>query len=134
MIVIRDWKTFYFDFDWTKGVDKNLKHEVEYIIKSNEALPDGSYSVSDIQDYFEYFIKKHETSTTIHHIHVYINRINHRIVLNMKDAWKLELQTPETMKLFGTTKILIDKTKNGENIPSPEVAEVFLVWCNLVDN
>ena len=34
---------------------------------------------------------------------------------------------PETMKLFGTTKILIDKTKNGENIPSPEVAEVFLV-------
>ena len=56
MIVIRDWKTFYFDFDWTKGVDKNLKHEVEYIIKSNEALPDGSYSVSDIQDYFEYFI------------------------------------------------------------------------------
>ena len=40
MIVIRDWKTFYFGFDWTKGVDKNLKHEVEYIIKSNEALPD----------------------------------------------------------------------------------------------
>ena len=24
-------------------------------------LPDGSYSVSDIQDYFEYIIKKHET-------------------------------------------------------------------------
>ena len=23
-------------------------------------LPDGSYSVSDIQDYFEYIIKKHE--------------------------------------------------------------------------
>ena len=86
MIVIRDWKTFYFDFDWTKGVDKNLKHEVEYIIKSNEALPDGSCSVSDIQDYFEYFIKKYETSTTIHHIHVYINRINYRIVFNMKDA------------------------------------------------
>ena len=38
------------------------------------------------------------------------------------------------MKLFGSTKKLIDKTKNGENIPSLEVAEVLLVQFNLVDN
>ena len=38
------------------------------------------------------------------------------------------------MKLFGSTKKLIDKTKNGENIPSLEVFEKFLVQCNLVDN
>ena len=38
------------------------------------------------------------------------------------------------MKLFGSTKKLIDKTKNGENIPNLEVAEVVLVHCNLVDN
>ena len=38
------------------------------------------------------------------------------------------------MKLFGSTKKLIDKTKTGENIPSLEVAEVVLVHCNLVDN
>ena len=38
------------------------------------------------------------------------------------------------MKPFGNTKKLIDKTKNGENIPSLEVIEVVLVQCNLVDN
>ena len=47
---------------------------------------------------------------------------------------KLELQTPETMKLFGGTKKLIDKTKVGENLPSLEVVEVVLVQCILVDN
>ena len=28
-------------------------------------LPDGSYSIADIQDYFEFIIKKHETLTVI---------------------------------------------------------------------
>ena len=53
----------------------------------------------------------------------------------MKDAHKLELQTPETMKLFGRRKKkLIDKTKNGEHLPSREVVEVVLVQFNLADN
>ena len=47
---------------------------------------------------------------------------------------KLEFQTPETMKLFSSTKKLIDKTKNGENEPSLEVAEVVLVQYNSIDN
>ena len=38
------------------------------------------------------------------------------------------------MKLFGSTKKLIGKTKNGENVPSLEVVETVLVQCNLVDN
>ena len=50
------------------------------------------------------------------------------------NGYKLELQTSGTMKLFGSTKKLIDKTKNGENIPSLQVVEVALVQCNLVDN
>ena len=73
--------------------------------------------MSDIQDYIKYIIKKHETLTTIPPIHVYINRINNRLVFKIKDAYKLELQTPETLKLFGSTKKLIDKTKNGEKVP-----------------
>ena len=44
------------------------------------------------------------------------------------------MKTPETMKLFGSTKKLIDKTKNGEKVPSIEVAEVVWVQCNLVEN
>ena len=41
---------------------------------------------------------------------------------------------PETMKLFGSTKKLIDKTKSRKNVPSLEIVEVVLVHCNLVDN
>ena len=67
-------------------------------------MVDGSYSVSDIQDCIEYIIKKHETLTTNCSIYVYINRINNILVFQIKDGYKLELQTPETMKLFGSTK------------------------------
>ena len=38
MIMIRDSKTFCFNFDWPKDVDENLKHEIEFIINSNESL------------------------------------------------------------------------------------------------
>ena len=74
-------------------------------------MSDGSYSVSYIQNYIEYIVKKHETLTTIPPIHVYINKINNRLVFKIKNGYKLELPTPETMKLFGSIKILIDKTK-----------------------
>ena len=55
-------------------------------------------------------------------------------MFKIKDEYELELQTPETMKLFGGTRNLIDKTKNGENVPSLEAVEVVLVQCNLVDS
>ena len=55
-------------------------------------------------------------------------------MFKIKDEYKAESQTRETMKLFGSTKNLIDKTKNRENVPSLEVVEVVLVQCNLVDN
>ena len=49
-------------------------------------------------------------------IHIYINRINNGLVCKIKDGYKLKLQTSETMKLFGSTKRLINKTKNGEDV------------------
>ena len=55
-------------------------------------------------------------------------------MFKIKDGYRLELQTPETLKLFGSTKDWIDKTKNGENVPSIEVVEVALVQCNSVHN
>ena len=88
----------------------------------------------DNQDYIDSIIKKHETLTKICPIHVYINRINSSLVFKIKDGDKPELQTPKTMKLFGSTKKLIVITKKGENISSLEVVEVVLVQCNLVDN
>ena len=58
----------------------------------------------DIQDYNEYIIKKHETLTKIALTHVYINGINNRLVIKIKDGYKLELQTPETMKYLVAQK------------------------------
>ena len=86
----------------------------------------------NIQDYIEYTIKKHEILPTNPPIHFYINRINN--VFKVKDGCKLELQTHETMQLFGSTKKSIDKRKNGENVPNLKVVEVVLVQCNLRDN
>ena len=55
-----------------------------------------------------------------------INRTNNRLVFKIKDGYKVELQTPETMKLFGSTKKLADKRKNKENVLSLKVVEVVL--------
>ena len=77
--------------------------------------------------------KKDET-TKKHPIHVYINRINNRLVVRIKGWFKIGLQMPKTMKLFGSTKKLIDKTKNEEKVPTLEVVEVFLVQFNLANN
>ena len=60
-------------------------------------------------------------------IYICINRIKNSLMFKLKDGYKLELQAPETMKLFGSTKKLIDKTKNGEIVPSLEAVEVVLV-------
>ena len=97
-------------------------------------LPDGSYSISDIQDYFEFIIKKHETLTENPPIQIYPNKIKNRIVFKIKTGYKLELLIPETMKLLGSTKKVVGKDKNGENIPKLEFVEVVLVHCNLVKN
>ena len=75
-------------------------------------LPDGSYSIADIQDYFEFIIKKHETITENPSIQIYPNKIKNRITFKIKTGYKLELLTPETMKLLGSIKKVVDKDKN----------------------
>ena len=95
---------------------------------------DGSNSISDIQDYFEFIIKKHETLAENPPIQIYPNKIKHRIVFKIKTGHKLELLSPETMKLLGSTKKDVDKDKDGEDVPKLESVEVVLVHCNLVNN
>ena len=55
-------------------------------------------------------------------------------MFKIKDGYRLELGTTEIMKLFGSTKKLIDKTKNGEHVPILEAVEVVIVQCNLVED
>ena len=95
-------------------------------------MPDGSYNISEIQDYIEYIIKKHETIGENAPILIYANTINNRIVFKIKSAYNLELLSKETMKLLGSTKDVIDSDKNRENVPRLENVEIVLVHCSLV--
>ena len=97
-------------------------------------LPHGSYSVSDIQGYFEYILKKYGENIDKPSVQIYVNKIENRITFKIKDGYSLELLTPETMKLLGSTKNKITKDKNGENVPHLEITEVVLVHCNIVNN
>ena len=97
-------------------------------------LPDGSYSIEDIQDYFEFIIKKHATLTENPPIQIYTNKIKNKIVFKIKTGYKLELLTSETMILLGSTKKDVDSDKNSEDVPKLESVEVTLLPCNLVKN
>ena len=97
-------------------------------------LSAGFYSISNIQDYFEFIIKKHENLTENPPIQIYPNIIKNRKVFKIKTGYKLELLTPETMRLFGSTKKDADANKNSENVPKLKSVEVVLVQCKLVKN
>ena len=97
-------------------------------------LPDASYSISDIHGYFESIIKKDETLTENPPVQIYPNKIKNRYAFKIKSGYKLELLTPQTMKLLGRTKKVVDKDKDCETVPKLESVEVILVHCNLVKN
>ena len=63
-----------------------------------------------------------------------MSKIENRISFKIKDWYSLELLTPETMKLLGSTTNKITENKNGENVPDLEIMEVVLVHCNIVNN
>ena len=88
-------------------------------------LFDGSYSITDIQDYSEFMIKKHRALTENPPVQIYQNKVKNRIVFKIKTGYKLELLTLETMKLLGSTKKGVDKDEDGENVPKLESVEVF---------
>ena len=97
-------------------------------------LPDGSYSVADMQDYFQYILKKHSENVDNPSIRRYINKIENRITFKIKDGYYIELLMPETMKLLGSTESKISKDENSENVPHLEIVELVLIHCNLVNN
>ena len=114
---------------------KNNKFKISAQTWSEEfELPDESYSISDIQDYFEYIITKYETVTDNLSILIYVNKTKNEIMFKIKTGYYLEYLTPETMKLLGSTKSKITKDKNGENVPQFEITEVVLIHCNIVNN
>ena len=93
-----------------------------------------SYSISDIQDYFEYILKNHGENTINPSLRIHVNKIESRITFKIKKGYYLELLTPETMKLLGSTKSKVTKNENDENVPYLEITEVLLVHCITFNN
>ena len=121
--------SIYYTWKNVKSSYNNNKFKISAPTWSEEfKLPDGSYSVSDIQDCFEYILKKHSESVDNPSIIMYVNRIENRITFKIKNGYYLELLTLES------TESKIAKDKNGEKVPHLETVELELVHCNLVNN
>ena len=70
----------YYIWENIKKSYKNNKFKISAPTRNEEfQLPDGSYSVSDIQDYFEHIIKKHEAIIDNPSIRIYVKKIENRI-------------------------------------------------------
>ena len=88
-----------------KSSYNNNKFQISAPTWSEEfKLPDGSYSISDIQEYFEYNLKKCSENVDDPSIKIYVNRTENRITFKIKSRYYLELLTPETMKLLGSAE------------------------------
>ena len=82
----------------------------------------------------KFIIKKHETLNKNLPTQAYPNKIKSRIVFKINTGYKLELLTPETIRLLESTKKDADADKNSENARKLESVKIVLVHCNLVKN
>ena len=127
--------SIYYTWKNIKSVHNNNKFKISASTWNDTFdLTEVPYSISDIQDYFEFILKKLETFTENLPFQIYVNKIKNRIVFKIKTEYTLELLTPETMKLLVSTKKDVDKDKDGYNVPKLESFEVVLIHCNLVKN
>ena len=77
--------SIYYTWENIKSAYKNNKLKISAPTRNDTSdLLDGSYSTADIQDYFEFIIKKHETLNENPPIHIYPNKIKNRIVFTVK--------------------------------------------------
>ena len=99
-------------------------------------LPDGSYEIPDIQDYFLKIIQKHESTMKTNEespILIYLNGVKNRISFKIKTGYKLELLTSQTEKLLGDGPI-IEKDKVSKNVPQLDQVEYVSLHCNIAQN
>ena len=98
--------SIYYTWRNIKSLYNNNKFKISAPTWTDEfELPDGSYSVSDIEDYLKYILKKHGEITNKLSVQIYVNKIENRITFKIKNGYSLELLTPETTKLLEVLKI-----------------------------
>ena len=127
--------TIYYTWKNIKSSYNNNKFKISAPTWNEKfELPDGSYSISDIQDYFEYVLKEHSENVDNPPIKIYVNRTENRITFKIKSGYYVELLTSETVKLLGSVESKITKDKSGESASHLEVVELALIHCKLVNN
>ena len=94
--------SIYYTWKNVKSSYNNNKFKISAPTCSDKfELPDGTYLISDIQDYFEYILKKHNESTDNPSIRIYVYKIKN--TFKIKKGYYLELLRPETKKILGST-------------------------------
>ena len=98
--------SIYYTWKNIKSSYNNNKFKISAPTWNDEfELLDGSYSISDTQDYFEYILKKHKEDIDKLSVQIYANKIENRVTFRIKNGYSLELLTPETMKFLEALKI-----------------------------
>ena len=88
---------------------KNLNYLMDHIL----------YQIFKIS--LKIYLKKHGEKTVNPSIRIYINKIENRITFKIKTGYYIEILTPETMKVLGSTKSRITINEDGENVPHLEI-------------
>ena len=77
--------SIYYIWKNIKSSYNNNKFKISASTSSDEfELPDGSYSTSDIQDYFEYILKKHSQNVDNLSVKIYVNKIENKVIFKIK--------------------------------------------------
>ena len=114
--------SIYYTWENIKSSYNNNKFKISAPTRNDNFLfSHRSYSVSNIQDYFEYIFKKHGKNIDKPSVMIYINKIENRITLKIKNGYSLELLTPEAVKLLRSTENKIIKDKSSENVLHLEI-------------
>ena len=129
--------SIYYTWENIKSKNNNNKFKIS-APTWNETfdLPDGSYTIEDIQDYFLKNIQKHDPTIEINEnspILIDPNGVRNRISFKIKTGYKSELLSSETQKVLGDGPA-IDKNKVSKNVPQLDQVDFILLLCNIVQN
>ena len=118
--------SIYYTWKNIKSENNNNKFKISALTWNDTFdLRDVSDTISDNQDYFEFIIKKHETLAENQPVQIYPNKIKKRIVFKIDAGSKLELLTPETMKLLGSGKKDVETIKMVKTYQNYNLLKLF---------
>ena len=118
--------SIYYTWKNIKSENNNNKFKISALTWNDTFdLRDVSDTISDNEDYFEFIIKKHETLAENQPVQIYPNKIKKRIVFKIDAGSKLELLTPETMKLLGSGKKDVETIKMVKTYQNYNLLKLF---------